>query len=115
MTFKQKKKNENSPSELELSDLCYHMKKFPALERPMFAFFFFFFCLVTDENSESDSDTEEKLKGEKSRCCAGCVLVTGKVRRWRFLLSVRAHSVLAGACWARRGCLNPARVGLSGS
>ena len=35
-----KKKNENSPSELELSDLCYHMKKFPALERPMFAFFF---------------------------------------------------------------------------
>lgn len=60
------------------------MKKLPALERPMFAIFFFFFCLVTDENSESDSDTEEKLKGEKSRCCAGCVLVTGKVRRWRF-------------------------------
>jgi hypothetical protein len=27
-----------------------------------------FFVPVTDENSESDSDTEEKLKGEESRC-----------------------------------------------
>lgn len=44
---------------------------------------------MTDENSESDSDTEEKLKGEKSRCCAGCMLVMGKVQRWPFLLSVR--------------------------
>lgn len=43
---------------------------------------------MTDENSESDSDTEEKLKGEKG-CCAGCVLVTGKVQQCPFLLSVR--------------------------
>ena len=42
MTFKQKKK-ENSPSKLELSDLCYHMEKFPALERPTFAMFNFSF------------------------------------------------------------------------
>lgn len=47
---------------------------------------------MTDENSESDSDTEEKLKGEKSRCCAGCVLVMGKVQRWPFLLSVRGDT-----------------------
>lgn len=67
------------------------MEKFPALERPRFTILNFFFHLVTDENSESDSDTEEKLKGEKS-CCAGCVLVTGKVQRWPFLLSVRGDT-----------------------
>lgn len=72
------------------------------------------FCLVTDENSESDSDTEEKLKGEKSRCCAGCVLVTGKVQRWPFLLSVRGTQrpcrSLLGKAWVSE----PGQVGLCG-
>lgn len=81
------RQKENTPSELEIFDLCYRMEKVSCI-RTHICNIFFFFGLVTDENSESDSDTEEKLKGEKSSCCAGCMQVTRKLQGWPFLLSV---------------------------